>query len=68
MNIEVLHARARQLKIDYSHVTPKRILIRAIQQQEGGAACFMSDDRYRCTRMDCEWRAECKKLVAAWMR
>ncbi len=31
-------------------------------------ACYRTDQRYLCTKLDCEWAWECKKMVAAWMR
>ena len=31
-------------------------------------ACYRTDRRYRCKKLDCEWSCECKKLVAVWLR
>lgn len=45
----------------------EKILIRAIQKQRGEEACFLSDERYNCTKV-CEWSSRCKKLRAVWLR
>lgn len=30
--------------------------------------CFRSDERLRCTATGCQWRNECRRLVAEWLR
>ncbi len=30
--------------------------------------CFMTGERLLCKDIDCEWREQCCKLVAAWRR
>lgn len=43
-------------------------LVRAIQEAHGETPCFRTDRRYTCTRRDCRWEGECKKLIAEWRR
>lgn len=43
-------------------------LIRLSQEQRGEEPCFRTDKRLLCRRDDCEWRSECRRLVAAWKR
>lgn len=42
-------------------------LIRTIQTIRGGEPCFSTDKRYDCAE-DCEWRQNCRKLRAVWLR
>lgn len=42
--------------------------IRAIQSARGNEPCFMAEKRLLCHFDDCEWRRECRRLVAVWMR
>lgn len=41
--------------------------VRAIQLEQGKEVCFATDKRYECAEM-CEWRQNCRKLKAAWLR
>jgi hypothetical protein len=43
-------------------------LVRAIQKTRGQKPCFLSDTRFQCKDMECEWRSECIRLVAEWRR
>ncbi len=43
------------------------LMVRMIQQSRGGEPCFATDKRYDCAE-GCEWRRDCRKLVAAWLR
>jgi len=42
--------------------------IRDEQESRGDKPCFMTDLRYACTGVDCEWRRRCRRLVAEWRR
>ena len=42
-------------------------LIRAIQVLRNDEPCFSTDKRYDCTEI-CEWRQDCRKLRAVWLR
>ncbi len=42
--------------------------IRSIQTARGKEPCFMTDKRLLCKREECEWRNECRRLLAAWKR
>ncbi|MBI4938262.1 MAG: hypothetical protein HY846_08615 [Nitrosomonadales bacterium] len=39
----------------------------AIQRQRGQEPCFSTDKRYSCAQQ-CEWRKDCMKLRAVWLR
>jgi hypothetical protein len=43
-------------------------LIRAVQNITQHRPCFRSEIRMLCGGVGCEWRAECRKLIAAWCR
>jgi len=47
--------------------TSQTQLIRAIQQQRGEQPCFATDKRDDCAEI-CEWRRDCRKLMAVWLR
>lgn len=49
------------------HGASKTQVIRAIQMKRGDEPCFASDQRHDCALL-CEWRRDCRKLMAAWMR
>jgi len=68
MTIEELQAKAKELDIDCSPHVSKPTLVRAIQRRLGHPACFATDERYACTREKCQWRADCLKPVAEWLR
>lgn len=42
-------------------------LVRSIQAFRGEEPCFSTDQRYDCAKM-CEWRQNCRKLRAVWLR
>jgi len=42
--------------------------VRDIQTRQGGKPCFMTAERLFCKKSDCEWRRDCRKLVAVWKR
>lgn len=42
--------------------------VRSIQIQQGGKPCYMTAERLFCKSTDCEWRRDCRKLVAVWKR
>lgn len=42
-------------------------LIRAIQTLRDDEPCFSTDKRYDCAEI-CEWRQDCRKLRAVWLR
>ena len=42
-------------------------VIRSIQRQRGEEPCFSTDKRYGCAEQ-CEWRNDCLKLRAVWLR
>jgi hypothetical protein len=52
---------------DVENVYSKPMLVRAIQRQRGEDPCFATDKRYTCNNF-CEWRADCVKLRAVWLR
>lgn len=69
MELEQIKTRGRDLGLNEMVLQgSKRILIQAIQKAEGRKSCFLSEDRFLCRKCDCEWRADCQKLTAAWRR
>jgi hypothetical protein len=43
-------------------------LIQAIQNISQHRPCFRSETRMLCGGVGCEWRFECRKLIALWCR
>jgi|ETNmetMinimDraft_26_1059896.scaffolds.fasta_scaffold181115_1 hypothetical protein len=46
----------------------RKNLIRAIQRERDQRDCFMTDERFLCHDVNCEWKNDCKRLVAEWLR
>jgi hypothetical protein len=71
MNIESiasLQQMASQMGLhEYNGNYSQKTLIRAIQKQRGEEPCFLTDQRYICSK-ECEWRSSCQKLKAVWLR
>jgi hypothetical protein len=42
-------------------------MIRMTQQFYGEEPCFATEKRHDCAE-SCDWRRECRKLVAVWLR
>ncbi|MBS4097362.1 MAG: hypothetical protein KGZ83_11075 [Sulfuricella sp.] len=42
-------------------------LIRAIQRFNNDEQCFATEKRHDCAQL-CEWRRDCRKLKAVWLR
>ena len=42
-------------------------LIRSIQRLYNEEQCFGTDKRHDCAEL-CEWRRDCRKLKAVWLR
>ncbi|MEE9425204.1 MAG: hypothetical protein V3V18_09530 [Methylococcales bacterium] len=69
MNIQILKGVARGAGVDNVELLKKeQDIVRSVQEIKGHQPCFQSDERHYCVEYDCEWRTECMKLVAAWMR
>jgi hypothetical protein len=43
-------------------------LIRAIQAARGETPCYRSEARLLCRHTTCQWRADCRRLIAIWRR
>jgi len=68
MNSESLQQLASQMGLqEYDNSSSRKVLIRAIQKQRGQEPCFLTDKRYTCDEV-CEWRENCQKLRAVWLR
>jgi len=50
-----------------AHGASQTQLIRAIQVKRCEEPCFATDKRHDCAQL-CEWRRDCRKLMAAWLR
>lgn len=49
-------------------LTLSRQSVLALQKSRGQTPCFQTEERYFCQRNDCEWRGQCRGLLAAWRR
>lgn len=68
MNSESLQQLASKMGMhDCCSNSSQKALIRAIQKQRGQEQCFLTDKRYICDEV-CEWRENCQKLRAVWLR
>lgn len=47
-------------------MTLKTELIRAIQRASQHRACFRANPGMPCSEKGCQWRGECKKIMADW--
>lgn len=45
--------------------SPQTQLIRSIQRNRNEELCFATDKHYCCGK-DCEWREECRDMLAVW--
>jgi len=43
-------------------------LVRAIQKAVQNRPCFRSDKSENCLDTDCQWKTECNKIIAEWLR
>lgn len=69
MTTEELRAIAVQNGVhDYYQLKTTKQIVWAIQKARGEECCFWSDLRMGCRHSECEWRAECLRLVAEWRR
>lgn len=46
--------------------SPQTQFVRSIQMSRNEEPCFATDKHY-CCRTDCEWREECRAMLAVWM-
>lgn len=68
MTLMELQQLARDLGVkEYATHTSQTELVRMIQALRGNEPCFSTDKRYDCTDV-CEWRQNCRKLRAVWLR
>ncbi|HFD10865.1 MAG TPA: hypothetical protein ENJ32_00110 [Crenotrichaceae bacterium] len=69
MNKQILKSVARGLGVvNVETIDKEQDFVRSIQIAKGHQPCFQSDQKYQCKEYDCEWRSECMKPVAVWMR
>jgi len=69
MNRQMLKSVARGFGVaNIDLIDKEQDFVRSIQVAKGHRPCFQSDRKYHCKEYDCEWRSECMKLVAEWMR
>ena len=50
-----------------AHGASQTQLVRETQIKRGEEPCFATDMRHDCAQL-CEWRRDCRKLMAAWLR
>lgn len=68
MEVQEMRERAATLGLGYLVAARKATLVRAIQRRLGQPDCFASDARYLCDKSNCEWRSDCVKPIAEWLR
>lgn len=69
MQYSELVAKARDFNLSTAEYKGSEItLVRAIQKSRSEEPCFMTTERMLCKKLDCEWRDDCRKLVAVWRR
>jgi hypothetical protein len=69
MNIQILKGVARGVGVvNVDSLDKEQEFVHSIQVATGHRPCFQSEHKYHCKDYDCEWRSECMKLVAEWMR
>ena len=67
LTIRGLQELAASLGIENSaNMAQKTELIQSIQNADHQPRCFRSILNSTCNEQDCQWKQECKKLVAAW--
>ncbi len=47
-------------------LTSKTELVKAIQNASKHRPCFRSEDNNHCQELNCQWKSECRRLIAAW--
>ncbi len=69
MTIAGLQQLAKSIGVQNSECMSLKIeLIQAIQNISRHRPCFQSETRMLCGGVGCEWRAECRRLIAVWCR
>jgi hypothetical protein len=69
MRQELLPSSSHTRKLIQAHsYCASKNLIRDIQSERGEKDCFMTDERFLCHEVNCEWYDDCKRLVAEWLR
>ena len=64
-----LHELAHLLGVqDYQRINSEVELIREIQKAAQNRPCFRSNYREYCLNSECQWKTECKKIIAEWLR
>lgn len=67
--IASLQALARSIGIDNANSIHDEIeLVHLIQQAAQHRPCFRPGNQSPCEDVECQWRAECRKLIAVWKR
>lgn len=67
MSLAELQGLGRHVGIDHpERINTEMELIRKIQTISKHRPCFQSDYRSDCREIECQWRAECQKLIADW--
>lgn len=68
MTIQGLQQLAQSVGVENPENINRKIeLIHAIQDATQDRPCFRSVSRMDCLGEDCQWRVECKKLIAEWL-
>jgi hypothetical protein len=69
MTIQGLQQLAKSVGVENpENINRKVELIQSIQNASHHRPCFRSALNRDCHEEDCQWRVECKKLIAEWCR
>ena len=69
MTLAELQGLGRYVGVDHpEHINTEVELIRKIQKISKHRPCFQSQLKEHCEETECQWRAECRKLIADWLR
>lgn len=68
MELEQLRGQANARGIRESYLLTKVKLVRAIQCRLGQQPCFATEARWRCANGHCDYREDCCKPIAEWLR
>jgi len=69
VSIADLQGLAYTVGIAHPELIPGKVeLVREIQKATAHRPCFQTENRNFCEEPECQWRAECRKLIVVWNR
>lgn len=68
ISIAELQGLGRNVGVDHpEYINTEALLVREIQKISNHRPCFQTQTRVRCKETECQWRTECRKLIADWI-